>query len=202
MTEKNTQTKNVSKREMRREHLRTLCEGAVSIALAVILNYLKIDVGAQGGSINFTMVPLIVFALRRGASWGFGASIGYGILKVALGLGGDAIAWQSIVFDYVLAYGVCGFAFVGRYVKGKSYAKAIVGCSVACVLRYLVHFVSGVTIYAEWMPDNFLGMEMESVAIYSFLYNGLYMIPTIICALIVAPVLYAALERMLPAKKI
>jgi thiamine transporter len=70
------------------------------------------------------------------------------------------------------------------------------------VLRYLVHFISGVTIYAEWMPDSFLGMKMESVALYSFLYNGLYMIPTIICALIVTPILYAALERMLPAKKI
>ncbi len=201
MKEKEIKKENEIKntRKDRHERIRTLCEGAVSIALAVILNYVKIDIGAQGGSINFTMVPLIIYAIRRGAGYGFAASFGYGLLKFALG--GEVIAWQSIVFDYFLAYGVAGIAFFARFLKTSAPVKAVIGAFTACMLRFLVHFVSGVTIYAEWMPDSFLGMEMESVALYSFLYNGLYMIPTIICAVVVAPVLYTALERVLPVKK-
>ena len=189
----------LSRKEKKHETVRALCEGAVSLALAVVLSYLEFDIGAQGGSISFTMVPLIVYVLRRGPAYGFSATLAFGLIKFMLG--GEIIAWQSIVFDYLLAYGVLGIAFVALYIKRCSNAvKAIVGTLIACVVRFFIHFLSGVTIYAEWMPEEFLGMTMSNVAVYSILYNGLYMLPSTICVLVAAPVLFEVIERVLPTR--
>ena len=67
---------------------RTLCEGAIMVAMAVVLNFFKFDLFAQGGSMNLLFIPLMVFALRRGPVWGMGAGLVFGVLKgIISGLG-------------------------------------------------------------------------------------------------------------------
>ena len=44
--------------------LRALCEGAIMVALAQILGYLKLFELPQGGSITVAMVPIIYIAYR------------------------------------------------------------------------------------------------------------------------------------------
>ena len=55
------------------QHLRVrmLCEGAVFVALAEILGFLKIGHLPNGGSVSLLMLPMIVFALR----WGLGSGL-------------------------------------------------------------------------------------------------------------------------------
>ena len=50
---------------MRNEKVRMLCEGALCVAMSVVLSYVKLDVGPSGGSINATMIPLVLFAIRK-----------------------------------------------------------------------------------------------------------------------------------------
>ena len=57
---------------MRNEKVRMLCEGALCVAMSVVLSYVKLDVGPSGGSINATMIPLVLFAIRWGWGWGLG----------------------------------------------------------------------------------------------------------------------------------
>ena len=60
---------------------RDIAEEAILIALAFILNFLKIGIGSTGGSINFQMLPLFLIALRHGPSHGLIAGgIVYGLL--------------------------------------------------------------------------------------------------------------------------
>ena len=82
---------------------RLLCEGAIMVALAVVLNFLEFDLFAQGGSMNLLFIPLMVFALRRGPVWGMGAGLVFGVLKAVIG-GGIAYGWQSLLLDSALAY--------------------------------------------------------------------------------------------------
>ena len=47
-------------------------------------------------------------------------------------------------------------------------------------------------VYAQYMPEEFMGMTMTSPVFYSVLYNGTYMLPNtilaiIICALLMKP---------------
>ena len=91
--------------------------------------------------------------------------------------GGIAIGWQSIVGDYLVAYAVLGLA--GLF-KGKFVPATLVACSA----RFLVHYVVGATIWAEYMPERFFGMTMTTPWFYSALYNAAYMLPNTVMVLI------------------
>ena len=157
--------------------LRQLCEGAIMIAVAEILSFLPLYKLPWGGSIDFAMLPIIVFCVR----WGFGPGMlvtcAHGILQMLID-GGMAYGWQSILGDYLVAYGIMGLA--GLW-KGKFIPATIT----ACVSRYAVHYVVGATIWAEYMPENFFGMTMTTPWVYSALYNGAYMLPDMVMILVV-----------------
>ena len=164
---------------MRNEKVRMLCEGALCIAMSVVLSYVKLDVGPSGGSINATMIPLVLFALRWGGGWGVGAGLVFGTLKYFLGEG-FVISWVSILFDYSVAYAFVGFAGVLKGKANTAWLAALMGCAA----RFVVHYLSGVTVYAEWMPEEFLGMTMTTPFFYSFLYNLFYMLPSTVITLV------------------
>ena len=50
--------------------LQCLCEGAIMLALALLLNALKLYQFPNGGSIDLAMIPIFLFALRWGCGWG------------------------------------------------------------------------------------------------------------------------------------
>ena len=164
---------------MRNQKVRMLCEGALCIAMSVVLSYVKLDVGPSGGSINATMIPLVLFAIRWGAGWGIGAGLVFGTIKYFAGEG-LVISWVSIIFDYSVAYAFVGFAGVLKRKANVAWLAALIGC----VARFIVHYISGVTVYAQWMPEDFLGMTMTSVWVYSALYNFFYMIPSTIITVV------------------
>lgn len=168
-----------------------LTEGGLAIALALALSYLKIRIAALGGSIDFVMIPLIIYAVRWGLGQGIIAGLVFGTLKFFLG-GGVALNWQSMLLDYSIAYAFVGFAGLLRGKKNLLPLAALIGC----FARFVVHFVSGVTIYAEYVEPNvdFFGLAVSTpnAVSYSIVYNCAYMLPNtviavVICALLAGP---------------
>lgn len=191
---------------MKKSSVRCICEGAVCVALSVALSYLKIPIGLAfggfGGSIDLVMIPLIVFAVRRGPGWGLGAGLIFGTVKYFIGTHND-ISWISILFDYSVAYMLVGFAGTMRrfFAEGRGWALPV-GALIGCVFRFFVHFISGVTVYAQWMPEEFMNLSHMTPPLYSLLYNGTYMLPNtalavVLCALLVKPM--QALSKKSPA---
>ncbi len=166
--------------------LRALTEGAVMVALAQILSYIKLWQMPWGGSVVLAMVPIILYAVRWGLAKGLVASFALGCLQFMFD-GGFAIGWQSIVGDYVLAYGVLGLAGLFHGKKGGIWLGTLVGG----FARFLVHYVVGATIWAEYMPETFLGLSMHSPWFYSLLYNLTYMGPNIAITLVAFALLSA-----------
>ena len=161
--------------------VRMLTEGAVMIAVAEVLSFLPLYKMPWGGSIDLAMLPIILFCVRWGLGPGLVASFAHALLQT-LFEGGIAIGWQSIVGDFLVAYTVLGFAglFKGRFVPATV---------VACVLRFLVHYVVGATIWAEYMPETFFSMTMTTPWIYSALYNAAYMLPDMVVILVIGVIL-------------
>ena len=67
-------------------NLRSLCEAAIMIALATVFSLLRfppfrIDLWAQGGSIDLVMVPIIVLGWRRGMRWAIPAGLALGLIE-------------------------------------------------------------------------------------------------------------------------
>lgn len=177
---------------------RRLAEGGICIALSLVLSYLKIPIGVSfggfGGSINLVMLPLILFAVRRGAGWGILSGIAFGTLKYIFAEG-FAISWVSIVFDYSLAYAAVGLAGLAR-AKDGNYKNLPLAALLACLARFIIHFISGVTVYAQYMPEEFMGMTMTSPVFYSLLYNGTYMLPNTILAILLCALLIKPAEKL------
>ena len=153
------------------QHLRVrmLCEGAVFVALAEILGFLKIGHLPNGGSVSLLMLPMIVFALRWGLGSGLLAGFALGVLDFLVG-GGIAIGWQSILGDYVIALTALGLAGLGR---GRGLPGLAVGTVLGCLGRFLSIWVTGATLWGEYMPEEFLGLPMTNEWLYSLLYNGI-----------------------------
>ncbi|MBQ3134289.1 MAG: energy-coupled thiamine transporter ThiT [Oscillospiraceae bacterium] len=167
-----------------------LCEGALMIVLAQVLDFVPLWKMPWGGTISLNMVPMIFFACRWGLGAGLLSGAVFGVVQFMFN-GGIALGWQSILGDYLVAYMALGLAgvFVGR--RWSIYA----GTAVGCAARFLVHYVVGATIWAENMPEVFFGLTMTSPWQYSLLYNGFYMGIDFVLCLAVFALLSAPLGR-------
>ena len=180
---------------------RRLCEGAICVALSLALSYWKIPIGAAwggfGGSIDLVMVPLIIFAVRWGAPWGLGAGLVFGTLKYFFAEG-TAINWISIIFDYSVAYACVGLSGLLRpkQQSKNAYRTLPLAAFIGCLARFIVHYLSGITVYAAYMPEEFLGLTMTSPAFYSLLYNGTYMLPNTILAIAISALLIPIMPKL------
>ncbi len=181
--------------------IRALTEGSILLALAVVLNYLSGIIFAslpQGGSITLAMFPLLLYVHR----WGFGRGLlvccAYGTLDMLLGKG-YAWGWQSILLDYLVAYTALT---IGGFFRGKDWG--IFPCIVlGCLGRFAVHHLSGITMYRIIEPTEVAGFGVfTDPHIYSLVYNGTYMIPNTIIALVIAGLLFGPMGKYFAGRDI
>jgi thiamine transporter len=141
------------------------------LALALVLNALKLYQFPNGGSIDLAMIPDILLCpalgLRLGPAGGLPVRPAADVHRRRRGLG-LAVAAAGLSGG-LHALGLAGL-FRGR---GKLiYAGILLGC----VARFIVHFISGVTIYAINAPTQILNMTLTSPWLFSLVYNGSYML--------------------------
>jgi len=179
--------------------LRALCEGAILVALAQVLSYLKLFELPNGGSITVGMFPIFFYCVRWGFGRGMLASFAYALLQLFLD-GAYAWGWESMLGDYIFAFAVLGTA--GLCWRQKH--GFLLGATVGCAARFLVHYVVGATIWASYMPETFFGMTMTSPWFYSLLYNGSYMLLDWLLVLLVGLLLQKPMKNwfqpQIPAK--
>jgi len=185
----NKEQNNVNKTHLQ---VRALCEGAIMVAIAQILSYLKLfgDM-VNGGSITFAAFPLVLYALRWGLGKGLIASFAFGVLQMIFD-GAYAWGWQSMLLDYIVAYTPLGLA--GLF-KGKAWGM-FPGAVLGNAARFVVHFISGVTIYRIYEPTEVLNFGVyDDAVIYSLVYNAAYMVPCMILTVAIAAVLYVPMKK-------
>ena len=171
-----------------------LCEGAMMTALSLILSYFKIQF-LQAGSINFCMVPLILYAVRWGLGPGLLVGAAFGTLKFFWAEGFAINIW-SFLLDYSVAYMFVGMAGL---LRGRRHGLPL-GCLAGCFGRFLIHFISGLTIYRILIPTELFGVMFESPVLFSIGYNGSYMLPSTIGCFLVCLLLEKPLAKYLPVR--
>ena len=175
------------------KHVRALCECAILLALAVVLSYIKFWQLPFDGSITlFSMLPICLVAIKYGWKWGLGTAFCYSWFQI---LQGGVFGWGltpvmligSLLLDYILAYTVLGFAGVFRK---KGYLGCLGGIAMVCALRFFIHFLAGVILWANF--EQFIAFGQEWVnrpVLYSICYNGVYMLPETVLTVGVAAIL-------------
>ncbi len=168
----------------------------IMLALGIILSIIRLFDAPYGGSVTLgSMLPVLILSVLYGTKWGVLSGITFSLLTMLLG-GLPAPPVQTpfmyflVVFlDYVLAFGFLGLAGgIHRMLSPKRIAFPL-AAGIAVFLRFICHFLSGILIWGPYAPE---GME---VALYSFLYNGSYMLFELIITVILAAVLSKWIEK-------
>ena len=179
---------------MKNTKTRALCECAILLALAVVLSYVKLFQLPFDGSITlFSMLPICLISVKYGIKWGLGSAFCYSWFQI---LQGGVFAWgltvwmliASLLLDYILAFTVLGLAGIWR----KSGTWGIVGgVALVCLLRFAVHFIAGVVLWANLAEFVAFGETwINRPVLYSLCYNGIYMLPETILTVGMAAVLF------------
>lgn len=168
----------------KKDKIRRLVESALMLALSTILAELAVIKFPFGGSVTvFSQVPMVALSYRYGVKWGVFASLAMGVIQLMFGLENFSyvngiVAYLILVFaDYIIAFGALGLGGMFRNkIKNPAVSLAL-GGAVVSVIRFVCHFVSGVTIWRDYSGA-------ESVWQYSLEYNGGYMLPELIVTVV------------------
>ena len=183
---------------------RAIAEIAIFAAIAFILDFIQeklfafVPFFANGGSIGFAMVPVMLIALRRGVISGGICGLITSLLQMLGGVTAISSDWYrvflQILLDYTITYMMVGLlAGIGHHFldanKSKGYNIGIVCLAtlVGGLGKFFCHFLAGVLF---WQAYEIFDMSV-SAAMYSFIYNGLYCFPNIIICIIVFVILYS-----------
>lgn len=178
---------------------RTLVEIALTIALAFVLDELKLFQMPQGGTVSLSMLPIIVLAYLRGAGPAVTAGLLFGLVDLATPPV-YIVHPVQLVLDYPLPYALVGLAGLlrGPWTRAIERRADLLATSVALLpgvllgigLRYIAHVVSGAIFFAEYAPAG------QPVWVYSAVYN-LYVPVSALACLAAAAVVLPSLSRVM-----
>ena len=170
--------------------VREMVEIALLVALAIVLDLdgLKISLGANGGSIGFTMLPLFILALRHGFIKGIiGIGLVYGLTTNLL----DGWGLIYYPFDYFVAYGLSIplVALFAKKIFNKNFTKK--GALISYGYLTLSVLIAG--------SVRLIGHTISSIVFYDYTlipalsYNIVYVGPSLLICLLVLYCLYPTL---------
>jgi thiamine transporter len=176
---------------------RTLVEAALCVALAAVLNLVRIWHMPMGGTVSLEMLPIVVFALRRGVGPGIAVGAAYGM--VDLFLEPQVVHWAQFLLDYPVAYATVGLAGLFRRTGeiatpavSAVWRRPLAGVALAGLVRTAVHVVSGFVFFASYAPAG------QPAWLYSLAYNGTYMLPATVLTAVAAVAVLPVLDRAVP----
>ena len=179
---------------------RTLVECALMIALGTVLANIKIYSLPNGGSITlFSMLPFIMISFRHGVKWGLFTGFVNSLLQMLLGFyappAGTVAAFVGVVLlDYVLAFTLLGLAGVIAKPFKNHLLGVAAGTAAVCIIRFLCSFLSGALLWGSYQ-ESYEWARGMSVWLYSFIYNGSYMLPELLITTVCAVILCKAAPK-------
>lgn len=158
---------------------RVLTESAILVALSIaaftVSDMLPWPFLYGGGFTLFGQVPIIIVSYRHGIKNGLAASTVLAIFEMIIGYRNftyvtGIVAYLIVAFaDYIVAFGCLGLGGMFKGKLGRQSAELVLGGIIVCIIRFICHFISGITIWAGYCPEDM------AIAAYSFIYNGSYM---------------------------
>ncbi len=186
---------------MNKKRLLMMVEIAIFAAIGLVLDQFSFKLWAQGGSISFVMVPIILMAIRWGLSAGLVTGLLIGVMQMMFGA--FIVHWLQAILDYGFAFTVVGLAAIVRKPlllatqalnKKKMTFYIVLGALIGGVLRFISHLLAGVIFFKEYAGD-------DNVWAYSIIYNGSFMLPATIVTAVVAVLLFTSAPQLLQTVK-
>lgn len=167
---------------------KTITQSALLISLAVVFSFIKIFEMPMGGSINLCTLPIIFSSIKFNTKIAVINSVTFAFIKLLIGaFSGNVFVWCKtpiaviivVLFDYILAFGLLGFAGIFKKISLKHIKDfgVYIGVTVVFLIRFICHFVTGVVVWSQWSSQN--------AYIYSLFYNISYLLPEMLLTLLI-----------------
>lgn len=170
----------------------------ISLACSFILSYIKVAPVPNGGSVTFaSLVPLLIYSYYFGFSRGLITGLIYGLLQFIQSP--YILTPATFALDYILAFlGIAFMSLPSKIIKNQP-LNIFLGVTFVYLFRFVMHFLSGLVYFklnAIWVD-----LPTTNAAIYSLLYQVVYLLPDWIIASAVLLTLYKTnvLNKILPS---
>ena len=191
---------------------RGIAEIAIMTAIALSLDFLQSGLWkgffVNGGSIGLSMIPLLILCYRRGFVAGLISGFILSFLQMLGGVYAIASTWYNVFFqillDYILAYPLVALAglFYKKFHESDDFTDkikwAMIGTFVGGSAKFLAHFLAGFIFWSSSVPETFEGGPL----LYSFLYNGGYMLPNIIISGLIISIIIIKAPKIFEVEEI
>lgn len=161
------------------KNLIKLTESAILVALAVAMEFISKMIPIlqmpQGGSVSLAMLPIIIIGYKNGLFYGVLSGLTYGIINFLID--GYAFHWGSFAFDYTLAFMSLGLTGIIKNAYRNKIVLFNIGILVVGFFRFIFHVISGVFFF-------------EAGIWGSVVYNGPYMLGSIMLCMVVGSLIY------------
>ena len=174
---------------------RTLVECALMIAVGTVLAQIKIFEMPFGGSVTLvSMLPFILVSFRHGVKWGLATGFVNSLLQMLLGFYAPPAGTVAAFVGVVLAFTLLGLAGVIAKPFKNHLLGVAAGTAAVCVIRFLCSFLSGALLWGSYQ-ESYEWARGMSVWLYSFIYNGSYMLPELLITTVCAVILCKAAPK-------
>ena len=169
--------------------VRDIAEEGILIASAFVLDFVKIPMGATGGSINLQMLPLMIIALRKGPMHAlFSAGVVYGLLTCF----SDGYGLFTFPFDYLIGFGsVATLGFFQKFIFSETQTnynwKGILFIALGSIPVFIVRMIGGMSSSMILYGADFA---------FSFGYNIVYIGPSVLFSTLALIGLYGPLIKI------
>ena len=180
-----------------------ITEGALITALALALSFVPHTTGVSAVEFSYGLIPMAIYALRRGLKAGLMAGLVWGILDLVLfgfSKGGFLNPLQGFV-EYPLAFGVVGLVGLGsvkvkRSIERGSNALGLIllYSAIGFFAKYFFHFIAGGIYWGSYAPK---GMNPW---LYSLAINGGSFIANMIMMLVLGVILNRIFKQLIIVK--
>jgi thiamine transporter len=159
---------------MKHKQLVIFIEGAIVAALAMALAFIPIELPNASFDLSLGMIPLCVYAIRRGVLPGVAVGLVWGLLHIILAKAYILTFFQGF-FEYPFAFAFAGFCGVfGKQIRqrlskrngGKALSWVCMTAAIGVFARWFWHYWAGVLIWGSYAPEGMVPW------LYSLIMNG------------------------------
>lgn len=157
---------------------KSLAFAGISLALAFVTSYVKIEMPMGGSVTLFSMFFICFIGYIYGVNIGFLTAFAYSLLQFIQSGGSYFISPFQLCCDYFFAFTALGIAGFGYKKKNG----LLWGFIAACLIRGLFHTIGGYMYWMDYMPESF---PKSLVKFYSIIYNYSYILIEMVATIIV-----------------
>jgi len=179
---------------MRNTKLITMIEGAIIAGVCVALSFIPLNTANASFDLSLGLIPLGVYALRRGALPGMAVGFVWGILLIVLGKA-YILTIPQVLIEYPVAFAFGGFGGVLAGLLRRELAAerpgaamrtvVFAGC-LAAAARWFFHFWAGFIFWGSYAPEG------VSPFVFSLFFNGISAAANAVMLAVVLPILFRA----------